>query len=168
MEAWKTTDLCDASAGALQVVDPVLRSFGGLVAFAGPIATVKAFEDNSLVRSTLEEPGDGRVLVVDGGGSLRCAMLGDRLAAMALANGWVGVVVNGCVRDAGELRKLPLGVLALAPHPMKSVKRGEGQRAVPVRFAGVRFTPGAWFYADEDGVLVSERPVHDDEPGGAP
>lgn len=168
MESWTTTDLCDASAGSVQVADPVLRSFGGRAAFAGPIATVKAFEDNSLVRAALEEPGDGRVLVVDGGGSLRCALLGDQLGALAVHNGWAGVVINGCVRDVAALRTLPLGVLALAAHPLKSVKHGEGQRAVPLHFAGVRFTPGAWLYADEDGLIVSERPAHDAEPGGAP
>jgi regulator of ribonuclease activity A len=150
-----TADLYDDHGDALQVVAPLFRDFGGRHRFHGPVTTLKVFEDNSLVREALGEPGGGRVLVVDGGGSLRCALLGDNLARMAAANGWAGVVVHGCVRDTVEIGKLPLGVRALAAHPAKSVKRGEGQRDLEVDFAGTRFVPGAWLYADEDGMVVA-------------
>ena len=114
-------------------------------------------EDNSLVRDALSQPGDGRVLVVDGGGSLRCALLGDNLAQMGAANGWAGVVVYGCIRDSVEIGRLPLGVKALATHPAKSVKRGEGRMNEVLRFAETIFLPGAWLYADEDGILVAQE-----------
>jgi regulator of ribonuclease activity A len=136
-----------------------LRHYGGAQRFAGPISTLKVFEDNSLVRSALEEPGQGRVLVVDGGGSLRCALVGDQLGALAMQNGWVGIVVYGCVRDVAELAQMPLGVLALANHPRRSMKRGEGQRDVAVRFAGVLFTPGQYLYADANGIVVAKAPI---------
>jgi len=150
-----TADLCDAHAASIEVAEPVFRDLGGRARFAGPIATLELFEDNSLVRAALQEPGRGRVLVVDGGGSLRCALLGDRLAALAVANGWAGVVVHGAVRDAAELARLELGVRALATCPRKSVKRGTGRRDLPVRFAGVRFAPDRFLYADEDGLIVA-------------
>lgn len=154
-----TTDLSDAHSDAIQVAEPIFRDFGGQRAFHGAIVTVKLFEDNALVRSILETPGAGRVLVVDGGGSMRCALLGDQLAELAVHNGWVGVVVYGCIRDSEAIGQLPLGVKALATHPLKSIKRGEGQREIPVRFAGVDFRPGAWLYADGDGLIVSEQPL---------
>jgi len=152
---WKTTDLSDAHPGRVHVAEPLFRDFGGRRSFAGPIATVKVHEDNSFVRAALEEPGEGRVLLVDGGGSLRCALLGDQLAALARHNGWHGVVVFGCVRDVAALAEIDLGVKALAPHPLKSEKRNTGQRDVVVRFAGVAFQPGEYLYADEDGILVA-------------
>jgi regulator of ribonuclease activity A len=154
--SFKTTDLCDAHAD-IQVADPLLRHFGGVVRFQGRIRTLQLFEDNSLVRSTLEEPGDGAVLVVDGGGSLRCALVGDQLGALAVQNGWAGVVVNGCVRDVAELGELQVGVLALAAHPRRSEKRGTGRRDVPVRFAGIAFRPGQYVYADADGLVVADQ-----------
>lgn len=155
-----TTDLCDAHedklvAGTLRVLDPVLRPYGGAVRFAGPAATLRIFEDNSLVRTALEQDGSGRVLVVDGGGSLRCALVGGNLGALAEKNGWAGIVVDGCVRDSAELRACNVGVLALATHPRKSDKRGVGERDVPVTLLGARIAPGEWIYADTDGVLVS-------------
>lgn len=150
-----TTDLCDAHMDSVAVLEPILRAYGGAPRFFGPIATLKLFEDNALVRSALSEPGAGRVLVIDGGGSLRCALLGDQLGLLAVENGWAGVVVYGAIRDAVALGALPLGIRALATHPMKSIKRGEGQRDVPVVFGGVRFEPGHWLYADEDGVIVA-------------
>lgn len=154
-----TTDLCDAHMDTVTVVDPILRSFGGARRFSGPMATLKVFEDNALVRTALMEPGRGRVLVVDGGGSLRCALLGDQLGELAVKNGWAGIVVYGAIRDSVALGQLPLGIRALATHPMKSIKRDEGQREVIVRFGGVRFVPGEWLYADEDGVIVSATPL---------
>lgn len=161
-----TADLSDAYPDAL-VADPIFTSFGGRVAFSGSIATVRCFEDNSLVRDAVHEPGEGRVLVVDGGGSLACALLGDRLAAMARDHGWAGVVVNGCVRDVRQLAETELGVKALAAHPRRSVKRGEGERDVEVTFAGVTFRTGAWLYADEDGMVVLPAPVTPEDATGA-
>ncbi len=151
-----TTDLCDAHPD-VRVFEPVFRSFGGASAFGGALATVKAPDDNSLVRKALEEPGGARVLVVDGGGSLRCALVGGNLAALGAANGWAGIVVFGCGRDVAELRAANIGVLALARHPRKSDKRGLGERDVPLTFAGVTLRPGEFLYADEDGVIVSGR-----------
>jgi len=160
---WKmsfaTADLCDQYDARVQVCDPGLRDFGGCSRFAGTITTVKCFEDNSLVRSALSEAGSGRVLVVDAGGSLRCAMLGDQLAALARDNGWSGVILNGCVRDSAQIATTEVGVKALATHPRKSHKRGEGQYNLPVRFAGVTFVPGHQVYCDSDGILVTEGPL---------
>lgn len=155
--AFKTADLCDDFADVLQICDPLFLAFGGQPRFFGEIATVRCFEDNTLVRAAVEEPGHSRVLVVDGGGSRRCALLGDLLAARAVENGWSGAVINGMIRDSAEMASMPLGVKALGTHPLKSVKRGVGERDVPVRFAGVSFVPGQHLYADEDGILCSER-----------
>ncbi|RKH05145.1 RraA family protein [Corallococcus sp. CA047B] len=158
----KTADLCDAHAGTahFQVAEPGFLDYGGRRDFQGPISTVRAPEDNSLVRKALEEPGQGRVLVVDGGGSRRCALVGDQLAALAQKNGWAGVVVNGCIRDAEEVGRTAVGVKALGTHPLKSGKRNEGQRDVEVRFAGVTFTPGHYLYADADGIVTSAKALH--------
>lgn len=154
-----TTDLSDAHPEA-RVADPIFADFGGRRVFSGPIETVKVFEDNVLVRATLETPGDGRVLAVDAGGSLRCALVGDVLAGLGIEHGWTGIVMYGCVRDAASLAALDIGIKALAAHPRRSEKQGAGQVSVPVRFAGVEFTPGAWLYADADGILVSDGPIH--------
>lgn len=156
----KTADLYDRFAGLLQVCDPILRDFGGRAAFFGEAVTAKCFEDNGQIKAILEEPGAGRVLVADAGGSLRCAMLGDLIGASAVANGWAGVILWGCVRDSAELATMDLGIKALATHPRKSQRRGEGQRDCPVAFAGVHFTPGDWIYADRDGILVCNRAIH--------
>ena len=153
--SFKTADLFDQFEDRVQVCDPLFRDFGGRRRFHGPVATVKCFEDNSLVKQALETEGEGRVLVVDAGGSKRCAMLGDLLAAKACANGWAGVILYGCVRDSVDLAEMDLGVKALGTHPRKSVKRGEGQADIPVQFAGVCFAPGEHVYCDEDGILVS-------------
>lgn len=151
----RTTDLCDAHEDKVFVVEPMLRSFGGKALFGGEISTIKCHEDNTPVRVAVREEGRGRVLVVDGGGSKRCALLGDQLAALAVKNGWAGVVVYGCIRDSLEISGMPLGVLALDTHPRKSIKREDGQRDIAVRFGGVDFVPGHFLYADEDGVIVS-------------
>jgi len=153
---FKTADLYDDYGDRVRVCDPIFRDFGGHARFFGPIATVKCFEDNSLVKAVLGEPGEGRVLVVDAGGSRRCAMLGDLIAASAVENGWCGVLLFGCVRDAAEIASMALGVKALTTNPRKSEKRGEGQRGIPVSFAGVCFRPGDHIYCDEDGILVAE------------
>lgn len=156
MTTFKTADLYDAYGDTLQVAAPVFRHFGRREAFAGPIATVKVFEDNTLVRANLEAVGRGRVLVVDGGGSLRCALVGDLLARLAIDNEWAGIVINGCVRDSKEINRMDIGIKAIAANPARSGKRGEGQEDVTVRFANVMFTPGHYVYADSDGILVSE------------
>lgn len=152
----KTTDLCDAHSDKLRILAPIFLDYGGIRAFGGPVSTVKVFEDNSLVRSALEEAGEGRVLVVDGGGSMRCALLGDNLAELGRGNGWAGVLVYGCIRDSADIAGIDIGVKALNTHPLKSVKKGVGERDVPVTFGGVTLRPGDYLYADEDGVILSE------------
>lgn len=158
MDDFSTCDLCDehknASDGSFRVLPPVFTSYGGRVRFAGPASTVKCHEDNSLVKAALDEPGQGRVLVVDGGGSLRRALVGGNLAAAAAKNGWAGLVVDGAVRDLAELAACDVGIRALAAMPMPTVKRNEGQRDVPVQVQGVRVAPGEWLVADEDGIVV--------------
>ena len=154
-----TCDLCDAhkgdTSGDFRVLPPVFRSFGGHTRFSGQVATVKCFEDNTLVKVAVESPGLGRVLVVDGGGSLRRALVGGNLGASAAHNGWAGVLVDGCVRDVAELATLAVGILALAPVPLPPAKRGEGQSDIAVQVQGVWVRPGDWLYADEDGVVLS-------------
>lgn len=157
-----TTDLCDANedklaAGTLHVLPPVFQLFGRQRKFCGPAATLKVFEDNALVRSTLETAGQGRVLVIDGGGSLRCALVGGNLGALAEKNGWSGIVVNGCIRDSEEIDACNIGVRALGLHPQKSVKKGAGDADIRVLIAGVAVQPGNWIYADADGVLVAAQ-----------
>ena len=160
--AFSTCDLCDThkaeTSGAFRVLPPVFASFGGTAAFAGPVSTVKCHEDNSLVKAALDEPGQGRVLVVDGGGSLRRALVGGNLAAAAARNGWAGIVVDGCVRDAAELAATPVGIRALALMPLPTDKRGEGLRDVPVQLQGVWVRPGDRLYADADGIVVTTMP----------
>lgn len=150
-----TCDLCDRHPARVRVVEPLFRDFGGCRAFGGRIATIKCHEDNSLVRDLVAEPGRGRVLVVDGGGSLRRSLLGDQLAAKAVANGWEGIIVYGAVRDVAALAQLELGIKAIGVIPLKTEKRGIGDRDVVLRFAGVDFVPGEFLYADGDGVIVA-------------
>jgi regulator of ribonuclease activity A len=159
-----TADLLDANedaarSGSIRVVAPIFRSYGGLPAFAGRITTLKLFEDNSLVRNVLTTPGEGRVLVIDGGGSLRCALVGDQLAQLGAQNGWSGIIVNGCIRDVKAIGSMNIGVFALATHPLKTIKKNAGESDVDVTFATVTFRPGEWLYADEDGVIVSPTPI---------
>ena len=149
-------DLCDQYGDSLRVLSPMLKNFGGNNCFHGKISTIKCHEDNSFVADAVREEGDGSVLVVDGGGSLRCALLGDNLAAIAASNSWEGIIVFGCVRDVVALKDISLGIQAIAPHPMKSVKRQVGLRDVEVSFGGVSFIPGQYVYADDNGVIVSE------------
>ncbi|WP_323000609.1 ribonuclease E activity regulator RraA [Denitromonas sp.] len=155
--SFQNADLCDQFDAEVRVVEPMFRSFGGKSAFHGPITTLKVFEDNSLVRTALEGPGNGRVLLIDAGGSRRCAMVGDQLAVLGVNNGWAGIVVYGCIRDAKAIASMPIGVFALGTHPRKSVKKGVGDVDIPVTFGGVTFTPGDVLYADEDGVVVASR-----------
>lgn len=154
----KTTDLCDAHPDKVQVSEPIgFKDYGGRKVFGGKIVTLKMFEANPLVRKTLEKSGDGCVLVVDGGASMRCAMLGDQLGELAVKNKWNGVIVYGCVRDSADLAKLDVGVKALNTHPMKSARTLEGQENITVRFAGINFVPGEFVYCDEDGIIVSKE-----------
>jgi len=152
-----TPDICDDYLDHLQVLEPLFTEFGGKEKFSGEIVTIKCFEDNSVVKQTLATTGHGKVLVVDGGGSLRCALLGDLLGAMAVENGWQGVLVYGCVRDVEILKGMDLGVRALKSYPLKSNKRGEGQLNVMLRFASVSFQPGQYLYADENGIVVANQ-----------
>ncbi len=156
-----TADLCDAFPEAVKVAEPVLLRYGGVRRFGGPVETLRVFEDNGLVRETLEVSGEARVLVVDGGGSLRTALVGGRLAALAHRNGWAGVVVNGCIRDSAEIADIPIGIRAVSTSPMRSSKEGAGTRGIAVAFAGLVFTPGHFLYADEDGLLVANRSLTD-------
>lgn len=155
-----TTDLSDDHPDEVGVLDPILMHIGTTEQFHGPARTVKCFEDNTLVRATLQEPGEGCVLVVDGGGSTRCALVGGNLAKLAEDNGWAGLVVYGCVRDRVEIEATSVGVMAIATHPKKSIKRNEGVVDIDVTFGGLTISPGAWVYADEDGVVVAPRAVH--------
>ena len=141
------------------MLPPVFKNFGGLARFSGPVSTVKCFEDNSLVKAAVDSPGEGRVLVVDGGASLRRALVGGNLGAAAARNGWAGVVVDGCVRDVIELAQCSVGLRALAAMPLPTEKRHEGQRDIPVQIQGVWVRPGDWLYADEDGMVVMASPL---------
>ena len=155
---FKTADLYDAHAAEVSVAQPLLRHYGGRRVFCGQILTVQVFEDNLLVRQTLDTvDGRGKVLVVDGGASLRVALVGDRLAQIAVRQGWEGIVVNGCIRDSAECAGFDLGLMALATIPVRPQMKGHGESGFPVAVAGVKFSPGEWLYADEDGILTSAR-----------
>ncbi|MEC5162532.1 regulator of ribonuclease activity A [Janthinobacterium sp. CG_23.3] len=157
-----TTDLCDDNGqlledGRLAVLPPLFRHFGKQVRFSGRVTTLKVFEDNALVRAMLETQGNGNVLVIDGGGSLRRALVGGQLGLLAQDNGWSGIVVDGCIRDSEEIDACEIGVRALAAHPRKSGKKGAGERNVRVHICGVPVNPGDWIYADADGILVAQQ-----------
>lgn len=160
---FSTCDLCDAhekdEPASFQALPPVFREFGAGGRFCGPVATVRCFEDNSRVKEAVESPGQGRVLVVDGGGSVRRALVGGNLATAAKKNGWAGIVVDGAVRDLAELQASGIAVRALALMPHRSTKRNEGQHDLPVVVQGVAVRPGDWLYADEDGIVVSAKPL---------
>ena len=152
-----TADLCDEFAADIQVADPIFRIYGGRRNFGGQVVTVRVFEDNPLIRSALEEAGSRRVLVVDGGASQRCALLGGNIARLASENGWSGVVINGCIRDRAEVDATDIGVRALNTCPRKSRKQGLGDKGVDLFFAGMDVRPGDYIFADEDGIVVSGR-----------
>lgn len=158
---FSTCDLCDEhkqdDSGFFRVLPPVFHDFGGLAAFSGMVSTVKCHEDNSLVKAAVDSPGHGRVLVVDGGASLRYALVGGNLAAAAARNGWAGLLVDGCVRDVAELRATSVGIRALALMPLPTEKRNQGLRDVAVSIQGVLVRPGDWLYADADGIVISVR-----------
>ena len=154
-----TADLYDQHEDKVQVALPLFRDYGGRKAFCGEIATVKVFEDNSQVRASLEERVQDKVLVIDGGASLRCALVGDMLAQLGKNNGWQGIIVSGCIRDSTVINTIDIGVKALGTSPRKSVKEGAGDRDVPVTLAGITFRPGEYVYADADGILVSAHKI---------
>lgn len=149
-----TADLVDEIGPDVRSCDLQMRQFGGRTEFAGPITTVRCFQDNALLKSVLSEPGDGGVLVIDGAGSVHTALVGDVIAELGRANGWSGLIINGAVRDASTLRTLDIGIKALGTNPRKSTKTGEGARDEPVEFGGVVFTPGDVAYSDDDGIVV--------------
>ncbi len=154
-----TADICDAHEDAVQVCEPLFADFGGRLEFEGEIVTLEVPDDNSRVRGILEEEGRGRVLVIDGAGSTRCSLIGGNLAVLAAEQGWSGIVVHGCVRDAHEIETADVGIKALALTPRRSDRRDRGTRDVPVSFAGVRFEPGHYLIADRDGIVVlAEKP----------
>ncbi len=154
----QVADLCDEFIDEIQIAEPIFRSFGGREAFGGEVAVVKVFEDNVLVKERLKsEDGRGRVLVVDGGGSKGCALMGDRVATLARDNGWAGLIIYGCIRDSVEVAEIPIGVWALDTRPNKSNKEGKGDLDVQVSFAGVSINTGDYVYADADGLIVAER-----------
>ena len=155
MTAPATTDLSDDYPEFVRHAESVFRDYGGRIAFCGPVATLKVPDDNSKVREAVESPGEGRVLVVDGGGATAYALFGGNLGKLAEQNGWAGVLVYGCVRDTAELAACAIGVKALAAHPKRSDKRGLGEKDVTVSFAGITLAPGEWLYADADGIVVS-------------
>lgn len=154
MEEFRTTDLWDAFGEQLWSLDLDLRDYGGEPVFSGPIRTVQCRKDNVLLRSLLAQPGEGAVLVVDGGGYTDTALMGDMVAGLAVENGWAGVIINGAVRDSAELATMPIGIRALATNPRKSGKTGAGQKDTEVEFGDVVFRPGDHLYADEDGIVV--------------
>jgi len=156
-----TAELCDrlAGSGHLQIAEPLFRHFGGKQRFAGRISTLKVFEDNALLRSVLQEQGQGRVLVIDGGGSRRCALMGDTLTALAVEQGWEGILVYGCVRGVEAMQQLLIGVMALNTHPLSSRKHGQGERDVMITFAGVNFKKDQFLYADQDGIVVADAKI---------
>ncbi|MFZ1418066.1 MAG: ribonuclease E activity regulator RraA [Burkholderiaceae bacterium] len=162
-----TTDLCDQfendiHAGLIHVLPPVFQSFGQAQAFHGQAVTFKVFEDNTLIKKALEnDNGTGKVMVIDGGASVRCALVGGNIAKAGTQNGWAGIVVDGCVRDTGEINELAIGVRALAAMPLRSLKKGAGERDLGVHIQGVRVNPGDWIYADADGIVVSPKALHE-------
>lgn len=155
MPGFATTDISDDHGDAVYILAPGFQDYGGIDRFCGPVATLIAFEDNTKVRAAVERDGAGHVLVVDGGASTQCALFGGNLAQMAAQNNWAGIIINGCVRDTGELAAEKVGIKARGVHPRKSKKRDLGLADIPVKFAGIRIYPGDWIYADRDGIIVS-------------
>ncbi|GGO20649.1 ribonuclease E activity regulator RraA [Deinococcus humi] len=153
-----TPDLCDAHPEA-QVFAPIFRDFGGRARFSGPAFTLRVYENNTLVRATLETPGEARVMVVDGGGSLNCALVGDQLAGLGVENGWAGIIIHGCVRDTAQLREMPIGIRALAVHPRRSGRANVGETDVVLTVAGATVRPGDMVHADEDGICLLAAPT---------
>jgi len=155
--SFATADLVDAHSEIVKSCEAQFRQYGGRIRFHGPIRTLESVEDNALIKQTLSTPGNGAVLVIDGGASLRCALVGDIIAGLGQKNGWAGLVIWGAVRDTAALASLDIGIKALGSNPWRSSKNGTGQVDVPIRFGSVQFRPGDWLYSDEDGILVSSQ-----------
>ena len=155
-----TADLCDAHPDMVKVCHTPFRSFGQVAAFHGPIRTLSVLDDNALVRQTLERPGNGAVLVVNGGGSLKRALVGDNLATLAIDNGWAGIIVHGAIRDSGVINAMPIGVKAVGTIPLRADRDAIGEIDIPTAFGGVIFTPGDWLYTDEDGLIIAPHRLH--------
>jgi len=155
-----TADLCDAHPDKVKVCQTPFRSFGQVAAFHGPIRTLSVLDDNALVRQTLEKPGQGAVLVVNGGGSMKRALVGDNLAKLAIDNGWAGIIVHGAIRDSAVIDTMDVGLKAVGTIPLRADRDAVGEIDIPTAFGGVIFTPGDWLYADEDGVVVSAQRLH--------
>jgi regulator of ribonuclease activity A len=154
-----TADLWDDNEGTLICASSIFKTFGGKHSFYGEIVTLKVFEDNSFVRKMLEINGKGKVLVIDGSASLRCALVGDKLAELAIANNWEGIIVNGCIRDSSLINQMDIAIKALNTIPVKSIKRNIGEIDIPVNFSGVSFIPKQFVYSDSDGILISIKPL---------
>lgn len=154
-----TADICDAYPNHAPITDLSFHDYGAIARFGGEVQTVRCFEDNSMVRTALEQPGEGRVLVVDGGGSMRVALFGDQLATLAIESDWAGILIEGCVRDAAALGSMPIGIRALGTCPQRSQKRGQGQIGAMVRIGRMDIRSGWWLYADEDGIVVLPHQV---------
>jgi regulator of ribonuclease activity A len=150
-------DLCDLHESNIKVAESSFRNYGGRTVFGGEIVTVSCFEDNSIVKELVATPGNDKVLVIDGGGSLQRSLLGDQLAAKAADNGWSGIIIHGAVRDIEVIAEIDIGVKALNAIPLKTEKRGVGDTNIPVTFAGVTFSPGTYVYADLNGIIVSQE-----------
>jgi regulator of ribonuclease activity A len=156
---WNTPDLCDEFPSEITTLPPMFRSFGGKASFSGKVVTVKCFEDNSRVKELAATNGDGCVMVVDGGGSMQAALIGDLIAADAIKHGWQGIIINGCCRDVHELKTMDFGVFALASFPVKSNRQGVGEVNIDLELSGCTISSGMWVYADETGVILAGRPL---------
>ena len=154
-----TPDLCDANPNTVKILEPIFKNFGGKTSFGGEIVTVKCFEDNSRVKENAAKSGNGKVMVVDGGGSLKKALLGDLIAESALNNDWEGFIIYGCIRDVEPIGNMNIGVKALNSIPLKTQRKGVGELNVPISFAGITFNPGEYIYADKTGIIVSSNPL---------
>ncbi len=158
---FSTCDFCDIykslDSSVFRVLPPIFQNFGALASFHGRVATLQCYEDNTYIKTAVESPGESRVLVVDGGGSLRRSLLGGNLAAAAVLNGWAGLVINGAVRDVAELSRCDIGIMALAPIPMPTQRRKEGQPNIEIQIEGIWVRPGDWLYADADGIVISKK-----------
>ena len=167
MKAIATTDLCDQfeqeiHAGLIHILPPVFQAYGQNINFYGQVVTFKVFEDNTLIKKALEnDNGAGKVMVIDGGASVRCALVGGNIAKAGTNNGWEGILVDSCVRDTGEINELNIGVRALGTVPLRSLKKGAGERDLGVHIQGVRVNPNDWIYVDADGVVISPKPLHE-------
>lgn len=156
---FQIADLCDHHLNEIKIAAPIFQNFGGRTTFGGQIHTIKVYEDNVLIKEALSHPGQGKVLVVDGGGSLRCALAGHQMIQLAIDNNWEGLIIYGCLRNSAIIAQKKIGLKALNTHPLRSMKRGRGDNNLPISFAGVTFFPEHYVYADADGIIVTPKPL---------